>query len=127
MKRFKKWLSDLFYRDDCYEFNHAKVDAHLALGLTPAEALCYLCTKDMEGMRLQEDLRPEILEQFPYQVIVDDIIYVYYHFSIYKAKLEEVLAAGHCRICVNPDESLWVQFEDFKKYTFPSVKWEKFL
>lgn len=127
MKRFKKWLSDLFYRDDCYEFNHAKVDAHLALGLTPAEALCDLCTKDMEGMRLQEDLRPEILEQFPYQVIVDDIIYVYYHFSIYKAKLEEVLAAGHCRICVNPDESLWVQFEDFKKYTFPSVKWEKFL
>ena len=127
MKRFKKWLSDLFFRDDCYEFNHAKVKAHLTLGLTPAEALCYLCTKDMEGMRLQENLRPEILEQFPYQVIVDDIIYVYYHFSIYKAKLEDVLAAGHCRICVNPDESLWVQFEDFKKYTFPSVKWEKFL
>ena len=127
MKRFKKWLSDLFFRDDCYEFNHAKVQAHLALNLTPAEALCYLCTKDMEGMRLQENLRPEILRQFPYQVIVDDIIYVYYHFSIYKAKLEDALAAGHCCLRIDADDHKWVQFEDFNKYTFPSVKWEKFL
>ena len=127
MKRFKKWLSDLFFRDDCYEFNHAKVKAHLALGLTPAEALCYLCTKDMEGMRLQENLRPEIVEQFPHHVIVDDNIYVYYHFSIYKAKLEEVLAAGHCHLRIDADDYKWVQFEDFNKYTFPSVKWEKFL